>query len=185
MLNNVVEISRLFMELSVKAGDAVIDATCGNGQDTLALSRLVGDCGRVYAFDRQLKAIENTKALLLANGRENVRLFAASHEKMEEYVKEPVALVVFNLGYLPGGDKALVTKPETTLPAVQSAARLLRGGGLLLICAYLGHPGGQEEFDCLQNALESWSGKAYNVLEMKHRNRRADAPRVLVVEKLR
>lgn len=144
----------------IRKGDVVIDATCGNGHDTLALVNLVADNkihgGRVYAMDIQKVALETTSLLLdqslTPDQRKHVELFLMCHSKMEEVVPSDVAvrLVAFNLGYLPGGQKALITRSETTLLALEAAKRILTPGGLISIVVYVGHPGGREEFEMVQ-----------------------------------
>ncbi|KAI8008070.1 putative rRNA methylase YtqB [Camellia lanceoleosa] len=143
----------------VQKGDTAIDATCGNGYDTLAMVKMVADkthCGHVYAMDVQKVALENASSLLdeslTSDERGLVELFAICHSKMEEVVPKgvPVRLVAFNLGYLPGGDKALITRSETTLQALEAAKRMLAPGGLISIVVYVGHPGGREEYEAVQ-----------------------------------
>lgn len=143
----------------VQKGDTVIDATCGNGYDTLAMVKMVADkthCGHVYAMDVQKVALENASSLLdeslASDERGLVELFAICHSKMEEVVPKgvPVRLVAFNLGYLPGGDKALITRSETTLQALEAAKRMLAPGGLISIVVYVGHPRGREEYEAVQ-----------------------------------
>ncbi|KAK2980182.1 hypothetical protein RJ640_007272 [Escallonia rubra] len=143
----------------VKEGDSLVDATCGNGNDTLAMVKMVAEksCrGRVYAMDVQKIALENTFSLLdeelSTDEKELVELFAICHCKMEEVVPTgvPVRLVAFNLGYLPGGDKTLVTTSETTLLALEAAKRILAPQGLISIVVYVGHPGGREEFETVR-----------------------------------
>ncbi|XP_043702213.1 putative rRNA methylase YtqB isoform X2 [Telopea speciosissima] len=143
----------------VRKGDTVVDATCGNGHDTLAMVKLVADesCrGCVYGMDIQNLALENTSllldALLNPNERKLVKLFHACHSRMEDIVPKgtSVRLVAFNLGYLPGGDKAVITLSETTLPALEAASRILAPNGIISIIAYVGHPGGRKEFETVQ-----------------------------------
>ncbi|KAL2495716.1 S-adenosyl-L-methionine-dependent methyltransferase superfamily protein [Forsythia ovata] len=143
----------------IRKGDVVVDATCGNGYDTLAMLRLVADekrRGRVYAMDLQKVALENTYSLLgqsvNSDERELVELYAICHTKMEEIVPSgsAVRLVAFNLGYLPGGDKKIITRSETTLHALEAAKRILAPGGLISIVVYVGHAGGRDEFETVQ-----------------------------------
>ncbi|KAK4398746.1 putative rRNA methylase YtqB [Sesamum angolense] len=151
-------------------GDLVIDATCGNGYDTLAMLRLIADetrRGRVYAMDLQKDALESTSSLLdrsvSADERELVELYAMCHTKMEDIVPtgNAVRLVAFNLGYLPGGDKRVKTESDTTLLALEAAKRIIAPGGLISIVAYVGHSGGREEFEIVQSfgaglPIDSW-----------------------------
>ena len=104
-------------------GDVAVDFTMGNGNDTLFLSRTVGESGRVYAFDIQEQALESTGSFLAENGApQNYTLICASHHRVKEFVKEPIKAGMFNLGYLPrGGNKTVTTMRETTMPAVEAA----------------------------------------------------------------
>ena len=133
----------------VKEGDRVIDATVGNGHDTIFLAELVGPSGHVDGFDIQSEAIESAQLMLQGSSFEQVTLHQVGHEKMAGMVKSQVQAVMFNLGYLPGGDKQLTTQPETTIVALQTATELLAPGGLITIVVYTGHPGGQEEADAV------------------------------------
>lgn len=143
----------------VQKGDTVVDATCGNGYDTLAMVNMVSDkshSGRVYAMDIQETALKNTMSLLDGlrdpDEKEMVKLFGTCHSKMEEVVPRGVTvrLVAFNLGYLPGGDKTVITKSETTLLGMEGATRILASGGVISMMVYVGHPGGMEEYEMVE-----------------------------------
>lgn len=147
----------------VQKGDAVVDATCGNGYDTLAMVNMVADKSRggggggcVYGMDVQETALKNTMSLLDGSlhpdEKEMVELFATCHSKMELVVPRdaPVRVVAFNLGYLPGGDKSVITKPETTLLGMEAATRIVAAGGVISMLAYVGHPGGMEEYEMVE-----------------------------------
>ena len=140
-------------------GDVAADFTMGNGNDTLFLSKTVGETGRVYAFDIQPDALVSTRAHLEAEGApENYELICASHHLAAEYIKEPITAGMFNLGYLPrSGRKALTTKRETTLPAVATAISLLKPGGVLIVAIYPGHEEGKLEGEEILTYLESLS----------------------------
>ena len=144
---------------ALREGDLAIDATAGNGHDVAFLAEQVGNSGKVYAFDLQNEAIEATRKLLAEKGVENVELHQCGHERMDE-VRPPeimgqVATVTFNLGYLPGGDKSVITQAATTRMALRLSMDLLRPGGLLVVVAYRGHPGGSEECDVVRDELSS------------------------------
>lgn len=138
---------------AVSPGQITVDATAGQGRDTLFLARLVDVQGRVYAFDVQEEALALTDRLLVQHGlRDRVCLIGDGHQHLGQYLQEPVAAVMFNLGYLPGGDHGLTTRPVTTLEALQQALNLLQAGGVITVVVYPGHPGGQEE----ARAVEDW-----------------------------
>ena len=121
----------------VRPGDVCIDATAGRGRDTLFLCQLVGETGTVYAFDIQADAIASTRELLEQHGcNAQAHLFQTSHANMKQLVSGPVRCVVFNFGWLPGGDKHVPTHWETTRTAILAALNLLCEGGACMICAF-------------------------------------------------
>ena len=170
----------------VSPGDSVIDATMGNGHDTLFLCQLVGETGRVYAFDVQAQAVENTiKRLEEADVLSHAALFCLGHEHMAEKVTETVSAVVFNLGWLPGGDHSVTTHWETTQKAVESALSLLKPLGVLVICAYPGHKEGDRERAALTDFLSALPPQQFNVLHQKFLNAGPGAPECFAVQKQR
>ena len=167
-------------------GDRAIDATMGNGHDTALLCSLVGPEGRVYAFDVQPAALEATRRRLAEEGLAGqAELFLLGHEHMREAVGEPVKAIVFNLGWLPGGDHRITTLTETTLPAIQQALALLMPMGVLVICVYPGHPEGEREQEMVTRLLSSLSPREYNVLMQQFLNAGAGAPLCFAVQKQR
>ncbi|ATX80126.1 Putative rRNA methylase [Mariprofundus aestuarium] len=142
----------------IKDGATCIDATAGNGFDTLFLASHTGEAGHTYAFDIQQQAIDNTKKRLAeADLLDRVTLIHAGHESMLEHVPETdhgkVDIIVFNLGYLPRTDKSVITHEPTTLQALNSSLKLLSSRGHISILAYPGHPGGREEAE----AVKTWA----------------------------
>ncbi len=160
--------------------DIAVDATAGNGLDTVFLA---ARCEHVYAFDVQQSAISATKSRLQEEGLENVTLIKASHAEMGQHLKTAPKVIMFNLGYLPGGDKSLSTRAEETLIAIKEALNMLSVHGLLSITFYTGHPEGKREADRLLPYLSTLSSKTYNVLRYEFINK-SQAPFVVLVEKL-
>ncbi|XP_078175936.1 S-adenosyl-L-methionine-dependent methyltransferases superfamily protein [Carex rostrata] len=172
------EVAQAVWKNVVHRGDTVIDATCGNGHDTLALVKMVADKfgkGLVYGLDIQQSAIDSTSSLLEMSTeeheRKSVQLFNVCHSKMDEIVpkENPVRLVAFNLGYLPGGDKTLITVPHTTEMALRAASKLLDSKGLISIIVYVGHPGGRDELEIVEAftsslPAETWVGCKFQML---------------------
>lgn len=140
----------------LRAGGAAADFTMGNGHDTLWLSREMGEGGRVYAFDVQQQALDSTKALLeKENAPRNYTLIRDSHHRCEQYIREKLCVGMFNLGWLPGGDKRITTLRETTLPALQASIRLLDDDGGILLAVYPGHEEGRLEGELITEYLAS------------------------------
>lgn len=185
-LRGAVALSHFFLAGRVEPGDAVADLTCGNGKDTLFLARLVGEPGKVWAFDIQEDALANTRRLLEESScPEQVEIVAAGHERLSEFITGPLKAAVFNLGYLPGGDRKVATRPDRTLSALEQAALLLLPGGLITVCVYTGHEGGDDEGEAVEKWASGLPGEEYNVWVCRQPNRSSAAPYLLFVEKRR
>jgi len=156
---DLVGLHKYFILEHLKEGDVAVDFTMGNGNDTLFLSKTVGDSGRVYAFDIQEEALISTRAFLEANGApENYTLICASHHRVKEFVDGPIKAGMFNLGYLPrSGKKAVTTMRETTMPAVEAALELLAPDGVLIVAIYPGHEEGALEGEMLREYFKGLS----------------------------
>lgn len=183
-LRGPVPLAHLLLGNFVRDGQRVVDATCGNGHDTLLLARLVGARGHVWGFDIQLQAIAETGRRLDEAGLSNqVTLLQVGHETLAEHVTEPLHAVLFNLGYHPGGDRSIITQPETTGSALEQSLQLLATGGVILVTVYPGHSGGSEE----QSAVEGWAAnlnpRAYHCWRMGQTNVTSGAPYLLLVQK--
>ncbi|ADE55214.1 class I SAM-dependent methyltransferase [Coraliomargarita akajimensis] len=144
------------LEQLLSPGDLAIDATAGNGHDTLKLAQLVGPTGKVMAIDIQAQAIESTRERLSAAGLQNVELIQQDHatalRQLVDSYRGNIRAITFNLGYLPGSDKSVQTSENSTLPALDASLQLLSATGKLFITAYRGHDGGQQE----ATAVEKW-----------------------------
>ncbi|HEX9660562.1 MAG TPA: class I SAM-dependent methyltransferase [Rhodothermales bacterium] len=174
---------------SVGPGDTAIDATVGNGWDTIFLARLVGPDGRVVGFDVQTTAIDAARRRLAAEDLlERCWLFEESHEAPARFLEAAgagrPAAIMFNLGYLPGGDRSITTSAATTIRSLNRMVDLLTDGGVITVVAYKGHRGATEEVD----ELEEWSAaldrKRFNCELIEDPTGPPHAPILFVVRKL-
>lgn len=163
---NALSVAHGFLMQYGRRGGFALDATAGNGQDTLFLARLVGNTGRVLAMDLQPEAVAATAAAVDNNGCAGwVRTVCDSHENLAQYAAPgSVDIAVFNLGYLPGGDRTVFTTPETSVPAIAAALGLLRRGGVLTACVYAGGLQGTYERDAVLAYFRSLPPAQYTVL---------------------
>lgn len=171
---------------SVMENDIVIDATVGNGNDTLLLATLVGPTGKVYGFDVQEEAIQTTKTKLLLTGLlPQTELILDGHENLDQYVPENpnISAITFNLGYLPKSDKSIITTADTTLKAIEKSLIRLRKGGLITIMVYYGHEGGLEEKTGVANFVANLPQEEYQVLKYEFVNQKNNPPFLFVIEK--
>lgn len=180
--------SQLLLTDRLRPGDTVVDATAGNGHDTLFLAKLVGLDGHVWAFDVQEAAVLETRRRLTEAGfGEICTVIHSGHETMRDHLPEAwhgkLRGVMFNLGYLPGSDKSIITRTETTLQAVSTALDLLADGGLLTVAVYPGHEGGAEEQRQIAEWASALSSRRYEVQLFRPINRSASPPECWVVWK--
>lgn len=168
----ITEFCHNFIRKHVSLGDICIDATAGNGNDTEFLCSLAGTTGKVYAFDVQEEAVLHTKERLNAGGY-TAEIILDGHEHMKKYIQEPgqISCIVFNFGYLPGGDHALSTKADTSIAAIEAGLELLKPGGLMSLCIYSGGDTGFEEKDAIMEYLKTLDNKKYLVIVSSYYNR--------------
>ena len=165
---DLLEMHKEFILRHLKEGDVCADFTMGNGHDTEFLSKTVGEVGKVYAFDIQKAAVESTAKNLKAAGcPENYVLINDSHHNLKKYITEPIKAGMFNLGYLPGGDKSITTMRETTLPAISDAIDMLGKDACLNIAVYPGHKEGELEGEEICEMLSKLSRYKLCVTKVK------------------
>ena len=184
-LRGPVPLSHLLVRTFVHEGQRTVDATCGNGHDTVLLAGLVGAGGHVWGIDIQQEALVETGRKLAAAGlSQRVTLLQAGHEELAQHIAGPVQAVLFNLGYRPGGDRSIITRPETTRSALEQSLSLLAAGGIVLVTIYPGHDGGTEE----QSTVEKWASgldpRVYHCWRMGQTNVSAGAPYLLLAQKV-
>lgn len=177
--------ARQFISNHVSNGDHVVDATAGNGWDTLLLAQLVGNGGKVFAFDIQKEALTSTRELLEVKGLlHRVQLIIDGHEHMNSYLDGSISAAMFNLGYLPGGVHSIITRPETTIKALKAVLQKLREGGLVTIVIYRGHDGGRAEESALLAYASRLKQQKFTVLHYDIINQGNMPPCLMVIEKL-
>ncbi len=174
-------ITEYFINNHISKGDSVIDATAGNGNDTLKLCRAVGESGKVYAFDIQQSALDETQKKLKQNGFFNASLILASHSDIDKYICSKIKAVVFNLGYLPGGDHSLCTRADTTIEAIQKSLAILDDEGFISITVYYGKNSGTTEKQAVMEFLKNIDYKKYTVTVHDFYNRPNSPPLTVII----
>ncbi|WP_409344599.1 class I SAM-dependent methyltransferase [Paenibacillus sp. MBLB4367] len=187
---SVLSCAHKLVEERLRSGETAVDATVGNGVDTLFLAKLTGAAGRVYGFDIQEAALAKAQERLRESGlgtAESVSLVCSSHERMLDHIDASlhgqVGAVMFNLGYLPGGDHATITTAASTLPALTAALTLLRKGGIVTVVLYPGHEGGAEEAEAVQQWAVQLPQSEFQSLCYRFLNALNNPPYVIAVEK--
>lgn len=183
IVKSIVALLHEYLEKTVQSEDVVVDATAGNGNDTLFLRELVGEKGHVYAFDIQREALDNTAALLRKKGCENrVTLLLENYKDMNMFVPFGVAAIIFNLGYLPKGNHHVVSTPEDTIKGITTGMDLLKSGGMLFVAAYWGHENGEKEKNAIEEMVKNPLYKGWGMYQISVPNREK-APCLFIMEK--
>ena len=169
---DLLELQKSFILMHLGEGDVAADFTMGNGHDTEFLSKTVGENGKVYAFDIQSRAIDNTKKHLTEAGCPlNYALHQVSHDRAYQFIDGKIKAGMFNLGYMPGsGNKKLTTMRKTTMPAVERAIGMLDRDAILLIAVYPGHAEGEAEGRELTEYLSTLDRRIYTVGQFRMLN---------------
>ncbi|MFT5104412.1 MAG: SAM-dependent methyltransferase [Verrucomicrobiales bacterium] len=182
------ELAHQLVGAHLKKRHCVIDATAGNGHDTLFLAEMVGNGGKVYAIDNQQAAIDSTRQRLGDSPfAQPVEYFCASHADLLELVPTKkhgrVRAVMFNLGYLPGGNKSETTTWPTTLKAIRAALQILNADGIITIAIYPGHPAGKQESIALDKFVAQLDPTQFRAIRYGVVNAANDPPYLLAIEK--
>lgn len=183
-LERILPFAKSLINSHVNSDSIVIDATCGNGHDTLFLAEQVPN-GKVYGFDIQEAAIQHTAER--TKHLENVTLIQDGHENVQTYIPQAeyghIDAAIFNLGYLPKGDKSVVTKPQTTITAIENIFEILSEEGIIILVIYHGHTEGKIEKSALLDFLTQFSQEQAHVLQYQFINQQNNPPFICAIEK--
>jgi len=187
-MERILPFAKNLLKKAVKPGDFVVDATVGNGHDTVFLAELVGENGKVYGFDIQEEAIAATRDRLTQHGLlEQVTIFHAGHEQLSANIPTDVhgklTGAIFNLGYLPGSDKTIITRPETTIAAIEQLLDLMAPEGTIVLVIYHGHEQGAVERDSLLQYCQQLDQRSAHVLQYQFINQQNTPPFIVAIEK--
>ena len=174
------ELAHDFLAQVITQEDIVVDATMGNGHDTLFLAKLAK---QVYAFDIQEQALEKTSQRLQEAGLTNADLILQGHETVDQFVTE-VKAAIFNLGYLPSADKSIITQPQTTIESLDKLCQMLIKGGRIAIMIYYGHEGGDVERDAVLDFVSQLPQQEYTATIYRTLNQINNPPFLVMIEKL-
>lgn len=176
----VIEFVHNIIKSKVNEEDICVDMTIGNGHDTLFLCKLAKF---VYGFDIQSQAIENTFKLLSDNNITNYKLFLDSHENIDIYVNDNIKCFIYNLGYLPSGDKSITTMASSTIDSLKKALNLLSKDGIIALVIYSGHDNGKIEANAVKEFVTSLNQKEFEVISYQFINQINNPPYAIIIER--
>ena len=184
LATNAIEMAQLVLKGVLPKARILVDATAGNGRDTLFLAENTTAEAKIYAFDIQPRAIAATEKQTQAY-KDRIRYVLDSHEQIGSVVQEPIDAAIFNLGYLPGGNHHITTEAASTLKALQAVLDKLNVNGILVVVVYAGHPAGQEESEALAEYMAGLPSGQYTAGCYQMVNHEEGAPFLYIVEKVR
>jgi predicted methyltransferase len=187
-LERILPFARTLLQKAISEGDVTVDATMGNGHDTRFLAELVGENGHVFAYDIQQEALTSTaKRLKKHQLVDRTTLLHESHAKIAEtipaHLHGNVTAAIFNLGYLPGGDKNITTNPDSTIQAIEQLLDVMVVEGIIILVIYHGHPEGQIERDILLDYVRNIEQEKAHVLNYQFMNQVNNPPFIVAIEK--
>ena len=164
-------------------GDSAIDATCGNGHDTLFLAAHPLDT--LYVIDIQKEALAHTRERIALHATRccHIDYIHGCHSTFPATItRASIRLIVYNLGYLPGSNKTLTTQTATTLASLEQACLLIEPGGCISITCYPGHPEGNKEERALIATIDSFASELWSCRHYQHPHSKR-APSLLLLKK--
>lgn len=180
-LPRAVQLAHTLIRSRLNPGEAAVDATTGNGHDTLFLARIVGPEGYVAGFDIQKSAIESTTQKTAELPQ--VNLYHVGHEQVDDFLTADPKAAMFNLGYLPGEDKSIITREQTTVPALEQLTARLLPNGIITIVLYTGHEGGPEEAEAIRAWCSGLDQTQFTVIEYGFVNQKNSPPSLIAIER--
>ena len=187
-INNAVQFQHLIWDRIMKSASVVVDATCGNGHDLLYLAERAQPECHLYGIDIQEQALSTSRELLASKKLQSnvtITFLHNSHDiALHQAIKEnAIDLIIFNLGYLPGGDHSIVTQPKNTIEALNNAFPKLAKDGIITIVAYPGTPEGMEEKEALHTHISQLNQAKYNVCHWQPINQANNPPELYLIQK--
>ena len=179
-MEKILDLTKRIIKENVTKDDICVDMTIGNGNDTLTLATY---SLFVYGFDIQQEAIDNTNKLLKDNNITNYELILDSHENIDKYIDKKIKLFIYNLGYLPKGNKEITTKSSSTINSLIKALKMLDNKGIIIIVIYTGHDEGKNEEIAINDYVKRLDQKMYEVVLYKFINQINNPPYVIMIEK--
>ncbi|OEH84786.1 16S rRNA (cytosine(1402)-N(4))-methyltransferase [Desulfuribacillus stibiiarsenatis] len=188
----VIQFSHQLVATKLQSGGHAVDATAGNGNDSLFMLNHMKKNAHLYIFDIQEQALNNTKEKIIhkfgtqeiINANRKIHFLCTGHENLKRHVHSKVKVIMFNLGYLPGSDVSIITKPNTTLEAIESGLELLETSGLISVVLYPGHDGGDKEANLVSEYVTKLNSYDYGVILYKQMNKEK-SPFFIGIEKKR
>lgn len=181
IINNPVKLSHYLIENRVKNNIRACDMTAGNGND----SKFILDKKNpkiLYAFDIQKLSQERCQKLI--GQRENFKFILDDHKNIEKYIEEKIDLFIYNLGFLPRGNKSITTNYKSVIKSLESALSLLNKNGLILITFYPGHEAGKDEAFYVGIFLKNLDQKKFHLIKYDFYNQINTPPFLISIRKL-
>lgn len=184
LFKNTVEITDYYINLFKDKIINAVDMTIGHGNDIYKIARTVDSESEILGFDISEIAVENTKKLLNEFKEYNIKVIKDSHENIIQYTNKKLDLIIYNLGYLPKGNKNITTDYKTVITSLKYVLNALNISGIIIMTFYPGHINGKLESIEIEKFLSKINQKNYNILKYDFINQINNPPYVVVIERL-
>lgn len=180
-INNTKTLIEFFMKNYIDKIKVAVDMTVGNGFDSKNILEILQP-EKLYCFDIQQEALDNSKILL--EKYSNYELILENHKNFDKYVKENIDFAIYNLGYLPKGDKYITTNAEDVEESLKKLLDKLNSKGIIFITFYIGHSAGQIESLEISKFIQKLNQKEYTILKFTFENQKNNPPYVVMIQKI-
>lgn len=182
MVNNTKDLIKFLLENYIKKVEVAVDMTLGNGKDAKNILEIT-EPKKLYCFDIQKIAIENSKKLI--GDFENIKFILDSHTNLDKYISDKIDLAVYNLGYLPTGDKFITTLSEDVILSLKKLLDMLNDEGKIILTFYPGHESGKKESEEVSIYLSTISQKYFSIIKFDFINQKNNPPFVIMISKIK
>lgn len=180
-INNIKTLIEFFMKNYIDKIKVAVDMTVGNGFDSKNILEILQP-EKLYCFDIQQEALDNSKILL--EKYLNCELILENHKNFDKFVKENIDFAIYNLGYLPKGDKNITTNAEDVEESLKKLLGKLNSKGIIFITFYIGHSAGQIESLEVSKFIQKLNQKEYTILKFTFENQKNNPPYVVMIQKI-
>lgn len=180
-INNTKTLIEFFMKNYIDKIKVAVDMTVGNGFDSKNILEILQP-EKLYCFDIQQEALDNSKILL--EKYLNCELILENHKNFDKFVKENIDFAIYNLGYLPKGDKNITTNAENVEESLKKLLGKLNSKGIIFITFYIGHSAGQIESLEVSKFIQKLNQKEYTILKFTFENQKNNPPYVVMIQKI-
>jgi ubiquinone/menaquinone biosynthesis C-methylase UbiE len=177
---NAADLSRCLVDLHIEKGAVCVDATCANGDNTLYLSKKVGQSGFVYSLDKSQEACRTASSLLRRNSVTNAKVICDDYENIDAHIFKKIDCAIFDLP----SDYKNITTSEKLISAIIKTLELLNSGGIINLCICVSNDKGRKDEKKIEKFYSKLNKDEYQILYINQPNKKNLTNKVYFVRKM-